>query len=31
MKSVVAPYETGVACLRIVCTNGTTIRLTLPL
>lgn len=28
MKSTVAPYETSVKCLRIVCTNGTTIRLT---
>lgn len=28
MKSIVAPYETSVKCLRIVCTNGTTIRLT---
>lgn len=28
MKSTVAPYETAVTCLRIVCTNGTTIRLT---
>ena len=28
MKSTVAPYATAVACLRIVCTNGTTIRLT---
>lgn len=28
MKSQVAPYETAVLCLRIVCTNGTTIRVT---
>lgn len=28
MKSVVAPYETAVWCVRIECTNGTTIRLT---
>lgn len=28
MKSVVAPPETSTACLRIVCTNGTTVRLT---
>lgn len=28
MKSTVAPYATAVACLRIVCTNGTTVRLT---
>lgn len=28
MKATVAPFETGVKCLRIVCTNGTTIRLT---
>jgi len=28
MKSTVAPYETKVLCLRIVCRNGTTIRLT---
>jgi len=28
MKSTVAPYETSVKCLRIVCENGTTIRLT---
>lgn len=28
MKSTVAPYATSVLCLRIVCTNGTTIRVT---
>lgn len=28
MKSVVAPYATRALCLRIVCTGGTTIRLT---
>lgn len=28
MKSTVAPYETSVKCLRIVCANGTTLRLT---
>lgn len=28
MKSHVAPYETAVKCLRIVCTNGVTVRLT---
>jgi uncharacterized phage protein (TIGR02218 family) len=28
MKSSVAPYETAVTCLRIVCANGTTFRLT---
>ena len=28
MKSVVAPYETAVRCLRIECRNGTVIRLT---
>jgi len=28
MKSTVAPYETRTFCLRIVCTNGLTIRLT---
>ena len=28
MKSVVAPYETKALCMRIVCANGTTIRLT---
>ena len=28
MKSTVAPYETRALCLRIVCENGTTIRLT---
>jgi len=28
MKSTVAPYETSVKCLRIVCGNGTTVRLT---
>ena len=28
MKSTVAPYETKALCLRIVCANGTTIRLT---
>jgi uncharacterized phage protein (TIGR02218 family) len=28
MKSTVAPYETGVKCLRIVAANGTTLRLT---
>lgn len=28
MKSTVAPYATAAKCLRIVCTNGTTIRLT---
>ncbi len=28
MKSTVAPYETRVICLRIVCANGTTFRLT---
>ncbi len=28
MKSTVAPYETSVKCLRIVCNNGLTIRLT---
>lgn len=28
MKSTVAPYETSAKCLRIVCANGTTIRLT---
>lgn len=28
MKSTVAPYETRVICLRIVCSNGTTFRLT---
>ena len=28
MKSTVAPYETAVKCLRIVCENGTVIRLT---
>lgn len=28
MKSTVAPYETRVTCLRIVCANGTTFRLT---
>lgn len=28
MKSTVAPYATSVKCLRIVCENGTTIRLT---
>lgn len=28
MKTTVAPYQTDVACLRIVCSNGTTIRLT---
>lgn len=27
MKSTVSPYQTSVKCLRIVCTNGTTIRL----
>lgn len=27
MKSTVAPYQTSVLCLRIVCANGTTIRL----
>lgn len=27
MKSTVAPYETSVKCLRIVCTNGTEIRI----
>lgn len=28
MKSTVAPYETAAWCVRIVCTNGLTIRLT---
>jgi uncharacterized phage protein (TIGR02218 family) len=28
MKSTVAPYQTSATCLRIVCENGTTIRLT---
>ncbi len=28
MKSTVAPYETAAWCVRIECTNGTTIRLT---
>lgn len=28
MKTAVAPFETAALCLRIVCTNGTTIRLT---
>lgn len=28
MKTAVAPFETTALCLRIVCTNGTTIRLT---
>jgi uncharacterized phage protein (TIGR02218 family) len=28
MKATVAPYETRAICLRIVCTNGLTIRLT---
>lgn len=28
MKTAVAPYETSVTCLRIVCGNGTTVRLT---
>jgi len=28
MKSTVAPYETSVKCLRIVATNGTSLRLT---
>ena len=28
MKPQVAPYETAVKCLRIVCTNGLTVRLT---
>ena len=28
MKATVAPYETRVICLRIVCANGTTFRLT---
>ena len=28
MKSTVAPYETSARCLRIVCNNGLTIRLT---
>lgn len=28
MKSVVAPYATRALCLRIVCSNGTTIRVT---
>ncbi len=28
MKSTVAPYQTSVKCLRIVCENGTVIRLT---
>lgn len=28
MKSTIAPYETKALCLRIVCANGTTIRLT---
>lgn len=28
MKPQVAPYETSALCLRIVCTNGTTIRVT---
>lgn len=28
MKSIVAPYETRAICIRIVCRNGTTIRLT---
>lgn len=28
MKSTVAPYETAAWCLRIVCTNGTTVRMT---
>lgn len=28
MKTTVAPYETAVICLRIVCSNGTTFRLT---
>lgn len=28
MKSVVAPYATSITCVRIVCVNGTTVRLT---
>lgn len=28
MKSTVAPYQTPAWCVRIVCTNGTTVRLT---
>ena len=28
MKTTVAPYTTSALCLRIVCTNGTTIRVT---
>lgn len=28
MKSIVAPYATAAWCVRIVCTNGTTLRLT---
>ena len=28
MKSTVAPYQTAAWCVRIVCTNGTTVRLT---
>lgn len=28
MKSTVAPYQTSVTCVRIVCTNGLTVRLT---
>ena len=28
MKTTVAPFDTLAICLRIVCTNGTTIRVT---